>query len=217
MSGIHSTIAGVLIAFTIPAVAKVDPLKFVSDTRGRLKHIEAVDVRGSHVLEDDQQQLCAREIRREARHTAAPLQRLEFALHPYTTFVVLPLFALSNAGVRFVGGDFAMAISTPIALGVLLGLVIGKPLGISLMSFLAVKLRVADLPEGVGWPHLIGAGVLGGIGFTMSLFVASLAFRGTLEITEAKMAILLASLVAGVAGFLVLRFSRPLSIDREKS
>jgi NhaA family Na+:H+ antiporter len=209
MSGIHSTIAGVLIAFTIPVVAKVDPLKFVADTRGRLARIEAADVPGSHVLENDRQQLCAREIRREARHTAAPLQRLEFALHPYTTFVVLPLFALSNAGVRFVGGDFAAAISTPIALGVLLGLVIGKPVGITLMSFLAVKLRVADLPAGVGWPQLVGAGILGGIGFTMSLFVASLAFRGTEQIAEAKMAILLASLVAGVAGFLVLRFSRP--------
>ncbi len=121
--------------------------------------------------------------------------------------MVLPLFALSNAGVRFVGGDFAAAISTPIALGVLLGLVVGKPLGIALMSLVAVKLRVADLPEGVGWPQLLGAGLLGGIGFTMSLFVASLAFRGTAEINEAKMAILLASVIAGVAGFLVLRFA----------
>jgi NhaA family Na+:H+ antiporter len=216
MSGIHSTIAGVLIAFTIPAIAKVDPLKFVAHTRGRLEHIEAADVPGSHVLEDDKQQLCAREIRREARHTAAPLQRLEFALHPYTTFVVLPLFALSNAGVRFVGGDFAAAISTPIALGVLLGLFLGKPLGITLMSFVAVKLRVADLPEGVGWPQLAGAGVLGGIGFTMSLFVASLAFRGTAEITEAKMAILLASLLAGVGGFTILRFARPPTTPRER-
>jgi NhaA family Na+:H+ antiporter len=216
MSGIHSTIAGVLIAFTIPAVAKVDPLKFVAHTRGRLEHIEAADIPGSHVLEDDKQQLCAREIRREARHTAAPLQRLEFALHPYTTFVVLPLFALSNAGVRFVGGDFAVAISTPIALGVLLGLFLGKPIGIALMSFVAVKLRVADLPEGVGWPQLVGAGVLGGIGFTMSLFVASLAFRGTAEITEAKMAILLASLLAGITGFTILRFARPPANPRER-
>jgi NhaA family Na+:H+ antiporter len=209
MSGIHSTIAGVLVAFTIPAVAKIDPLRFVSDTRGRLDLIEAADVRGDHVLVDDQQQLCALEIRREARHTAAPLQRLEFALHPFTTFVVLPLFALSNAGVRFVGGDFAVAISTPIALGVVLGLVVGKPIGITLMSLIAVKLRVADLPQGVGWAQVLGAGMLGGIGFTMSLFVASLAFRGTAEITEAKMAILLASVAAGVAGFLVLRFARP--------
>jgi NhaA family Na+:H+ antiporter len=208
MSGIHSTIAGVLIAFTIPAVAKVDPLKFVSQTRRRLAKIEAADVPGSHVLIDNEQQLCALEIRREARHTAAPLQRLEFALHPYTTFVVLPLFALSNAGVRFVGVDVAAAISTPIAMGVLLGLVVGKPVGIALMSFLAVKLRVADLPAGVGWPQLLGAGMLGGIGFTMSLFVASLAFRGLEEINEAKMAILIASLVAGLAGYLMLRFSR---------
>jgi NhaA family Na+:H+ antiporter len=217
MSGIHSTIAGVLVAFTIPAVAKIDPLQFVSSTRAHLAHIEAADVRGDHVLVDDQQQLCALEIRREARHTAAPLQRLEFAMHPFTTFVVLPLFALANAGVRFVGGDFAAAISTPIALGVVLGLVLGKPIGIALMSFLAVKLRVADLPDGVGWAQVIGAGMLGGIGFTMSLFVASLAFRNTAEITEAKMAILLASVLAGVAGFLMLRFSRPPSARQKQA
>jgi NhaA family Na+:H+ antiporter len=119
--------------------------------------------------------------------------------------------------VRFVGGDFAVAISTPIALGVVLGLVLGKPIGIALMSFLAVKLRVADLPEGVGWAQVIGAGMLGGIGFTMSLFVASLAFRNTAEITEAKMAILLASVLAGVAGFLMLRFSRPPSARQKQA
>ena len=209
MSGIHSTIAGVLVAFTIPAVAKIDPMRFVDSARGHLERIEAAHVTDDHVLVNDDQQLCAMDIRREARHTAAPLQRLEFALHPYTTFVVLPLFALSNAGVRFIGGDFAAAISTPIALGVLLGLVVGKPLGITLLSWVAIKLRLADLPQGVGWAQLLGAGLLGGIGFTMSLFVASLAFRGEAEITEAKMAILLASVVAGVAGFLVLRYARP--------
>lgn len=209
MSGVHSTIAGVLVAFTIPVIAKTDPLRFVSNTRARLNQIEAADVPGSHVLADDQQQLMALEIRREARHTAAPLQRLEFALHPYTTFLVLPLFALSNAGVRFIGIDLSQALLTPIALGVSLGLVAGKPIGIVLMSWLAVKLRLADLPEGVGWPQLVGAGLLGGIGFTMSLFVASLAFRGTQQINEAKMAILIASVLAGFVGYLVLRYARP--------
>ena len=209
MSGIHSTIAGVLVAFTIPAVAKIDPMRFVDSTRGHLDRIVAAQGTSTHVLENNDQLLCAIDIRREARHTAAPLQRLEFALHPYTTFVVLPLFALSNAGVRFIGGDFAAAISTPIALGVLLGLVVGKPLGITLLSWAAIKLGMADLPEGVGWTQLVGAGMLGGIGFTMSLFVASLAFRGEAEINEAKTAILLASVLAGVGGFLVLRYAKP--------
>ena len=141
---------------------------------------------GRHVLVDDDQQLCALEIRREAHHTAAPLQRLEFALHPYTTFVVLPLFALSNAGVRFVDGDFA-APSRRRSRSASCSAWWSASRSASLsMSFVAVKLRVADLPEGVGWPQLVGAGMLGGIGFTMSLFVASLAFRGTAEINRGQ-------------------------------
>jgi Na+:H+ antiporter, NhaA family len=204
-SGIHSTIAGVLVALTIPAVAKTDPLAFVSSTRDRLDRIETTYVEGSNVLEDDDQQLEALRIRSEASHTAAPLQRLEFALHPFTTFVVLPLFALSNAGVRIVGTDVRAALVTPVALGVIFGLLVGKPLGIALLSWAAIKARIADLPEGVGWPHMLGAGLLGGIGFTMSLFVASLAFRRTDLIADAKLAILVASALAGVLGYVVLR------------
>lgn len=207
MSGVHSTIAGVLVALTIPAVAKVDPMAFVDDTRKRLARIERAHVDAAHVLESDEQQHVAMAIRREARHTAAPLQRLEFALHPFTTFVVLPLFALSNAGVRFVGEDVGALLATPVALGVALGLILGKPIGITMMAWLAVKLRLADLPAGVGWSGVVGAGALGGIGFTMSLFVASIAFRGAEETVEAKVAILVASVLAGVAGYLLLRLS----------
>lgn len=206
-SGIHSTIAGVLVAFTIPAVAKTDPMDFVGFARTRLDAIEECHVEDAHVLEDNEQQVYAGEIRREARHTAAPLQRLETALHPWTTYLVLPLFALGNAAVRIVGEDVGALLSSRVALGVMLGLVVGKPLGIGLMSWLAVKLRVADLPEGVRWSHMLGAGMLGGIGFTMSLFVASIAFRGALEISEAKVAILVASAIAGALGYLTLRFA----------
>jgi NhaA family Na+:H+ antiporter len=205
ISGVHSTIAGVLVAVTIPAVAKVDPLVFTAETRARLDRIEAANVPDAHVLCDDTQQLVALDIRRDARHTASPLQRLEFTLHPFTTFVVLPLFALANAGVRLVGVDVPYLLSLKVALGVMLGLVVGKPIGIALFSWLAVRLKVAELPTGVTWPLLVGAGVLGGIGFTMSLFVASIAFRGQLQSTEAKTAILVASLVAGGLGYLVLR------------
>jgi NhaA family Na+:H+ antiporter len=205
LSGVHSTIAGVLVAVTIPAVAKVDPLAFAAETRQRLDRIEEAHVPGAHVLCDDTQQLVAMDIRRDARHTASPLQRLEFTLHPWTTFLVLPLFALGNAGVRLVGADVSRLLAMPVALGVIAGLVIGKPLGIALFSAIAVRLRVAELPDGVSWRLLVGAGMLGGIGFTMSLFVASIAFRGQLETADAKIGILVASVLAGMLGYVALR------------
>jgi len=205
MSGVHATIAGVLIAIAIPAGAKIDPLTFTSNTRDRLERIDAAYVPGAHVLESSEQQEVAFAICREGRHTAAPLQRLEFSLHPWTTFLVLPLFALGNAGVRLVGTDLGSLFAQPIVLGVLLGLVVGKPLGITFMSWLAVKLGFAELPQGVRWSHIAGAGMLGGIGFTMSIFVANLAFADAAHVAEAKAAVLLASVIAGVAGYLLLR------------
>ena len=204
LSGVHATIAGVLVAFTIPAAARIDPLAFTRSARSQLQAIEAADVPGLHVLVNDEQQRCAYAIRAEARHTAAPLQRLEFALHPWTTFLVLPLFALANAGVRVIGVSPLEIFRQPVALGVILGLLLGKPLGITIMSWIAVRLRLADLPEGVGWAHIGGAGILGGIGFTMSIFVTGLAFRSSEFAMEAKAAVLGASLLAGILGYLVL-------------
>jgi NhaA family Na+:H+ antiporter len=120
---------------------------------------------------------------------------------------VLPLFALANAGVRIVGYDVSKLFTLPVAMGVILGLVIGKPIGITAMTWLAVWLGVAELPDGVRWGQIVGAGVLAGIGFTMSLFVASIAFRGAIESTEAKVGILVASVIAGVAGYVALRLT----------
>lgn len=205
LSGVHATIAGVLIAMTIPTTAKLDPLAFTRRARGRLDDIDAIHVDGVHVLVDDRQQLVARDIRQAARRTAAPLQRLEFALQPFTTFVVLPLFALGNAGVRLTGGAAAGLLASPVALGVVLGLVVGKPLGIVAMSWIAVRFGLAELPEGVSWGHVGGAGILGGIGFTMSIFVANLAFTDPALVGAAKAAILTASILAGALGFSVLR------------
>ena len=204
LSGVHATIAGVLVALTIPTTAKLDPLAFISRARGRLDDIEATHLDGSHVLADDRQQHAALDIRRAARRTAAPLQRLEFMLHPFTTFVVLPLFALGNAGVRLSGASVAALLASPVALGVVLGLVVGKPLGIVTMSWLAVRFGLAELPGGVRWGHIVGAGILGGIGFTMSIFVANLAFSDPALVGAAKTAVLSASLLSGVIGFVVL-------------
>ena len=208
-SGVHATLAGVLVAFTIPAKAKVQPLDFVGWTRDKLAEIENADIPGAHVLEDPAQQNYALEIREQARFTSAPLQRLEHAILPYSNFVVLPLFALANAGVTLVDYDVAELLFEPVTVGIFFGLLVGKTVGITGMAWLAVKLRLADLPSQIRWSHVIGVGTLGGIGFTMSLFISNLAFRGTLLRAEAKLGILVTSLVAGVIGYLFLRFVAP--------
>ncbi|MDP2181135.1 MAG: Na+/H+ antiporter NhaA [Actinomycetota bacterium] len=208
-SGVHATVAGVLVAFTIPAKARTEPVAFIEWARGKLDEIELQDVPGSHVLDDPVQQHRSFEIREAARYTAAPLQRLEHTLLPLTSFIVLPLFALANAGVTLVDYDVGALLLEPVTVGVFLGLLVGKTLGITAFTWLAVRFRLADLPAQVGWAHIVGAGMLGGIGFTMSLFVSNLAFRGELLRAEAKLGILLTSVIAGVLGYLVLRYAVP--------
>ena len=204
-SGIHATIAGVLVALTIPATAKTQPLAFVEWTRGKLDRIVGCNVPGAHVLEDAEQQYLALEIRSEALHVAAPLQRLEHGLQPFTTYLILPLFALANAGVTLTGYNLADLLIQPVTLGIFFGLIAGKALGIFSLTWIAIKLKLADLPPNVNWSHIAGAGILGGIGFTMSLFVSNLAFTDPYLLAEAKFAILVTSLVAGALGFAFLK------------
>ena len=134
-----------------------------------------------------------------------PLIRLERALHSVVAFGIMPLFALSNAGVSLSGAAIRAAVGSPVATGVALGLVLGKPIGILAFAWLAVRLRMAALPEGVSWGMLAATGVLGGIGFTMSLFIAGLAFPDVTVLDAAKVGVLAASCVAGAAGWLLLR------------
>lgn len=204
-SGIHATIAGVLVAFTIPATSKLAPMEFVAWTKDKLAYIEECEVPDAHVLDDPAQQHCAFEIRAAATHVAAPLQRLEHALQPFTTYVVLPLFALANAGVALPGEGLAELATQPVSLGIFFGLILGKSVGIFSMSWLAIRMRFADLPPGVSWPHVLGAGILGGIGFTMSIFVANLAFDDPTLLGQAKIAILITSTLAGATGFAFLK------------
>jgi NhaA family Na+:H+ antiporter len=157
-SGVHATIAGVLLAMTIPA-----------------------------------------------RGPGAPLERIEHRLTGVVAFAIMPLFALANAGVSLSGGAIVSAIRSPVAIGVVAGLVLGKPLGITLLSWLSVRAGVARLPAEVRWPMLAGVSLLGGIGFTMALFIAGLAFRDPGMLDVAKVAILSASVVAGALGWMSLR------------
>lgn len=138
----------------------------------------------------------------------APLQRMEQSLHGFVAFVVMPIFALANAGVSL-GSGSGVTLLSPVALGVALGLLVGKPLGITLVSYGAVRIGIADLPTGVEWRHVHGAAWLGGIGFTMSLFIAGLAFDDGAMLDTAKLSILSASVCAGLVGYALLRRRGP--------
>lgn len=203
-SGIHSTIAGVLLAFTIPSRTAINPRDFLNHGRAVLAHFEKAAQSGPFdIVSNLEQQIAVDALEDACEKVQPPLQRLEFALHPWVTFLIMPLFALVNAGVSF-SGDPGKLVVQPIALGVVLGLVFGKPIGIMLASWLAVKLGLASLPQNVSWRHIHGAGWLAGIGFTMSLFMTGLAFTDDAYLTAAKLGILIASLCAGVAGSVIL-------------
>jgi NhaA family Na+:H+ antiporter len=194
-SGIHPTIAGVLLALTIPARTPVRASAFLAQCTAALGGLEP----GAHVEENRQQQAAAQALEAIAERIQTPLQRLERTLNPWVAYLVVPIFAAANAGVGL-GGSLAEALTHPISLGIVAGLVVGKPLGIIVFSWIAVRLGIADLPYGVTWRQLFAASWLAGIGFTMSLFIASSAFVGEL-LDTAKMSILVASLLAGAVGF----------------
>jgi len=202
-SGVHATLAGVLVALTIPARSKIDPIQFVEINREMLEQIERLNIPGAHVIEDDSQQHVAQSIKNSAHYMQAPLQRMEHALHPITTYLILPLFALANAGV-VIDGSLAETVLTPVGIGVVAGLVLGKPLGIFTATWLAVQTGIARLPAGVTWKHIFGTGLLAGIGFTMSLFISNLAFRSSELLANAKAGVLVASLISGTLGFVFL-------------
>ena len=204
-SGVHATIAGVLLAMTIPARTRLDTDEFLQVGRSYLDEFERVGVEGRDVLTNHEQQIAIQMLENSCEAAQAPLQRIEHDLQLWVAFGIIPLFALANAGVHL-DVDFATAMSNPVTLGVILGLVLGKPIGITLLAWLAVRFGLASLPHGVGWGQIHGVSWLGGIGFTMSLFVANLAFgEGSVLLDAAKIGVLSASAVAAAMGWILLR------------
>lgn len=201
-SGIHATVAGILLAFAIPARPAVSPAQFDARLSELQQHFHARAVlpnAADNSLGDPKMAAVASNIGRAANTVLAPQQRMEQALSPWVTFAILPIFAMANAGINFSTVSLGMLLS-PVALGTCAGLVLGKFFGISMASWLAVRLRLARLPHGVGWRHILGAAWLGGIGFTMSLFISQLAFSSATLQEAAKLGILIASLIAGIVG-----------------
>lgn len=212
LSGVHATVAGVLLALTIPAQVRVDPRAFVARGRAYLDEFEQASAPGtpleSSPLMNAHQQAAIQALEMAAEQAEAPLQRLEHFLHPWVAFLVMPLFALANAGVGL-GPGAGAAMGQPVALGVAAGLLVGKQVGVTLFSWLAIRTGLGVLPPSISWRQIYGAGWLAGIGFTMALFIANLAFDDAALLAAAKIGILAGSLVAGVAGWLILGTARP--------
>lgn len=201
-SGIHATLAGILVAMTIPSASKVNVAMFVKNIREEIKVIRTANNPQKKLLTHEQLEAID-QIEEAAEDLQSPLQKLEHHLHGYVAFLIMPIFALANAGVPLSGaqgeGNLGMV--------VILALVMGKPLGILAFCWVAVKTKLAQLPHDINWTQLLGIGLLGGIGFTMSLFIANLAYTDAVLISQAKTGILIASLIAGVGGYLILKLS----------
>jgi Na+:H+ antiporter, NhaA family len=206
-SGIHATIAGVILGFLTPSKA------WISERRlGRIIDSTIYFMQGADWRSSTRRYAALRQMERAARSSISPLRRFETGLHPWVAFVIMPIFALANAGVRIETAAFA----DPVAIAVTLGFLIGKPAGILLFSWLAVKSGIARLPADVGWAAVLGGGILAGIGFTMAIFIASLAMEGAM-LSAAKVGILGGSVASAVIGMLVLLLALPKSGSASKT
>ena len=201
-SGVHASIAGVLGAFTVPARFKYDTLQFSRHMRELMERFDASQRPDMDIRTNEAQRIVLRTLERNIELVDTPLQRLEHLYHLPVALLVIPIFALANAGVPIAFDTIWAALHHPVTLGVTIGLVLGKFLGITGSCWLALKLNIGQLPEHTEFRHIAGVSLLGGIGFTMSLFIAELAFAGHAEqLLMAKLGILCASLVAGVLGY----------------
>ncbi|MGN0237948.1 MAG: Na+/H+ antiporter NhaA [Lepagella sp.] len=213
-AGIHPTIAGVLVAFTIPSKPVYPPEKYVKSIRQNIGYFmsEDDDKLNSRTILDKNQMNLLKQIESASDKVISPLQDMEDTLHPLVNYIIVPLFAFANAGIFFGGMEISQLFSG-IAPTIILSLVVGKFVGIFLFSWLTIICRLAPMPEGGNWARMASVSMLGGIGFTVSLFIANLSF-GTnasmaILLNDAKLGILVASILAGILGWLLLHFSLP--------
>jgi NhaA family Na+:H+ antiporter len=202
-SGVHATIAGVILGLIAPIKPKFRPEELAESAEPLLRNFRAQI--SSQEKSSAEATLSA--LDQLLRGTDSIAERLERSVHPWVCYLVLPLFALASAGVNLSAEKLKLAISSPIALGILLGLVLGKAVGITAFSFLAVQSKIAGMAEGLTWPGIAGVGILAGVGFTVALFISSLSFADDALVATAKVAVIVASLAAGSIGYLYIRFS----------
>ncbi len=201
-SGIHAAVAGVLIAATVPTRVQVDSAGFLAKSRSLLEVFERESA--SKAQSTTEQRAAIHELELACQDVESPLQRMEHELNRWVAFAIMPLFALANAGVSLTGIQSGFVLE-PVTLGIIVGLVVGKPVGIALVTWLSVRTGIAVLPAGLTWRHIIGVGLLAGIGFTMSLFITGLALSEPSHVSEAKIGIIGASVISAVGAWMVLR------------
>jgi len=204
-SGVHATIAGVIAALTIPSTPKKTPVTFADETKGLIDEYSKYPVATDHVMHEKQKAILTN-IKDKIDSVGTPSARLEHNLHLPVALIVIPLFALANAGIAIDFNSIGNTILEPVSIGIIAGLILGKVIGIFGVSWLAIKMKIATLPQGSTMSQIFGVSFLGGIGFTMSIFVADLAFVGNPElIFQAKIGVLTASLFAGLFGYFWLK------------
>lgn len=207
-SGVHATVAGVLFATAIPARTKLNTETFLEKSQRFIQSVRdsvdgASDQRTAiHYLEET------------SIKAQSPLERMEHALHGWVAFGIMPIFAVANAGVAISGDALSGLLASAVFWGIFFGLLIGKPLGIFSITWVAVRAGIAELPAGINWRHIVGAGALAGIGFTMALFIANLAFTDQASLEIAKLAILAASLVSGILGWVLLSSASKHAVEK---
>ena len=203
LSGIHATIAAVLAAFMIPADAKINESVYLKRIKKLTRRFEKEEPNEVRTLEEGQVDVLTH-IQHDTTIAIPLLQQLEHKMTPIVTFLIMPIFAIANAGISFTDLSLSDIFSTHVALGVTLGLLLGKPIGIIGATFLMVKMRWATLPSAITRRTLVGLGMLASIGFTMSMFISTLAFTDELLMTQAKLGIFLASILGGIGGYVLL-------------
>ena len=205
-SGVHATIAGVIAALSIPSKPKYTPTSFTAHTKNLLDEYDNYPVATDNTMHERQKAIL-QNIKDKIDAVGSPSARLEHSLHLPISLVIIPLFALANAGIAIDFSSINESITQNVSLGIIMGLIFGKAIGIAGVAYIAIKLKIASLPQNSTMNQILGVSFLGGIGFTMSIFVADLAFAGNdTLIFQAKIGILAASLTAGLLGFLWLRY-----------
>ena len=202
-SGIHATVAGVVLALMTPSRSYYDTAKFGDTARGLLARLTATEA--DETSSYDERETVLEQMEDLSRGSEPPLDRLEHILSPWVSYLIVPIFALANAGVVVTGESVSDAAGAGVTWGIILGLFVGKPVGITLAAWLAIRTGVANRPHGVTWPQIFGVGMLGGIGFTVALFITELSFDSELLTNDAKMGILAGSFIAAIVGFIFLR------------
>lgn len=205
-SGVHATISAVLAAMVIPADARIPEAAFLARIRKLTRQFENAAPNDVRTLEPEQVEILAR-VQADSSRAIPPLQRLEHGLHPLVAFVVMPIFALANAGISFIDLNFGAVFSNGVAIGVMAGLVVGKPVGIVFAVWITERLGFGRRLRGMTWQRVWGLGFLAGIGFTMSMFITMLAFTSPENAIQSKLGIFAASIVGGIAGYIILRKS----------